>query len=841
MSQFEHIKENFLGRPKTFAVILFLVLTSVSLNLILAKLSSAVLLTVASIGCLLISFSFYLILKQVQKAREQETEKTELLRKVQRSERELYSFIDAANVILLVSDEKGNVAFCNNYLERVVGFTEPEIKSTSWWRLFRVQFQQVEELEKLFSAHNAAERFETSILTAKLETRHILWNISPSILNGEYRYVCVGRDITERKTNSEALKLSEEKYQQLFEVMHEGVIVADTKGKIIQCNAAAQKILELSSSEILSRTIVDPKWKLFREDMTEFPLSDHPSARALREHRTREGTVIGILKPSGAITWTFTTAAAITYGDQCIGVVTTFADISRVKGAEQALQRQRERLNLILQNVESAIVLFDTEDRVVAFNPQLCKLWTLNPDWLRTRPTLLEFASKMGQASPNPSEILQKIGVAHRQLEPSSIDLVFHDKFQVEAYTVRLPDSHRLWTFRNISDRKVVERQLQQAQKMESVGALAGGLAHDFNNILTVIQGYISLMIEQTPIGDKKHKALKRIEEACSRAAILTRKLLTFSRGGFFKKTSTSLNKLMRDSEELLSRSIPENIQIQLVLDPSDKNIYVDSGAMEQVLINLCLNARDAMPDGGSLILQTEYVLQPPERILAKIPQADTQGCLRWTVQDTGSGMPPEILARVFEPFFTTKHNKSGSGLGMSMVYGIIQSHGGLVEIVSEVGKGTSMIMYIPISDIEATDDGEPLRLSHSRYFLEGSTVLLVDDEILVLEMVQALLEDEGVAVTVARSGDEALRIFRECNGMFSGVISDMVMPGMSGAELFEKLKEIKTDVKMIISSGYTQSVNLDDLRKKGVSGILMKPYDASSLFKLLQEVISGN
>ncbi len=262
---------------------------------------------------------------------------------------------------------------------------------------------------------------------------------------------------------------------------------------------------------------------------------------------------------------------------------------------------------------------------------------------------------------------------------------------------------------------------------------------------------------------------------------------------------------------------------------------------MEQVLINLCLNARDAMPDGGSLILQTEYVLQPPERILAKIPQADTQGCLRWTVQDTGSGMPPEILARVFEPFFTTKHNKSGSGLGMSMVYGIIQSHGGLVEIVSEVGKGTSMIMYIPISDIEATDDGEPLRLSHSRYFLEGSTVLLVDDEILVLEMVQALLEDEGVAVTVARSGDEALRIFRECNGMFSGVISDMVMPGMSGAELFEKLKEIKTDVKMIISSGYTQSVNLDDLRKKGVSGILMKPYDASSLFKLLQEVISGN
>lgn len=787
-----------------------------------------------------VSLLVYRLVSLVKRSREQESEKSQLLSRVQRSERELFSFIDSANVILLVVDEQRAVTLCNYTLQKYTGYSPEELKNKNWWKHFRIPPDQTAIIEKVFAGRKSVDNLETQIITASGEKRYIIWNIGPTTTDQGFRFVCVGRDITERKVNAAALRLTEQRFQILFEEMKEGVIATDTDGNITQINLAARDILRLPKGPIEGRPVGDIFTHMIREDGTPLGIKFFAPHISLLERRSLYGFVAGLKHSEKDTTWIYGSSGVLNLDSQFMGIIVTFSDITPIKLSEAALNHSRESLRQIITNMQNGVLLCDPLDRVEVSNPQFARMWNLSEEWLSSHPPFGQVVEKIVEASTQKSVVAGKLKATTKNLLPEQFELTINDTFFVEFFTIRLSDNHRLWTFRDISQSRVLEHQLRQAQKMESVGQLAGGLAHDFNNILTVVNGYLALALEQTDPADKRYVQLGRTREALNRAVGITRKLLTFSRGDIFRKETLCLDTIIRNSVDLLSRSVPGNIKIELELSSGDKKIFADNGAMDQILVNLCLNAVDALPRGGVIHISTRFFSILSEDLLSKLPRVESSGYIQWRVKDNGTGIPPEIMARIFEPFYTTKQNKSGTGLGLAMVYGICRSHGGFVDVESVEGQGTSFTIYLPVTLEKAYEETSVLSSGlHDFHQLNDKVVLLVDDEEMVLEMVSDLLEDKRMLVYKASSGSKALEIFRESMDKIDLVITDMVMPGMSGLDLIDQIKALNPHVDFMVTSGYTIKEQQEELDRRGIDSFLVKPYEPSHLFKMLHDLFS--
>jgi two-component system cell cycle sensor histidine kinase/response regulator CckA len=384
------------------------------------------------------------------------------------------------------------------------------------------------------------------------------------------------------------------------------------------------------------------------------------------------------------------------------------------------------------------------------------------------------------------------------------------------------------------TDRRTLEERYQQAQKMESVGRLAGGVAHDFNNLLTVILGYCELLLEDVTPGDPKVGDIEEIQKAGKRAEGLTRQLLAFSRKQIIEPTLLDLNLLVFEMQSLLERLIAENIRIVLRLGPDRALVMADRGQVEQVVMNLAVNARDAMPNGGTMTIETASV--ELDEYSTTTHQGLTPGpFVRLTITDTGTGMTPQVQARVFEPFFTTKESGKGTGLGMATVYGIATHCGGSVGIDSEVGKGTSFHVYFPSSAAGAT----PTTTAATALgpLLGTETVLVVEDDEELRELAKRLLERQGYTVLIASNAADAVRLFAG-NPSIDIVVTDVVMPGGSGLELSVQLVEQRPALKVIYVSGYTEEAIVQHgVIKPGIA-FLNKPYSSEALGRKIREVL---
>jgi PAS domain S-box-containing protein len=387
---------------------------------------------------------------------------------------------------------------------------------------------------------------------------------------------------------------------------------------------------------------------------------------------------------------------------------------------------------------------------------------------------------------------------------------------------------------RDVTDQRRLQQQVLQSQKMEAVGRLAGGIAHDFNNLLTVITSYSDLLLEDLAPGDAKRDDLEQVRKAADGASALTRQLLAFSRQQVLEPRVVSLNAVVEALQKILRRVIGEDIELAIALAPDLGAVRADVGQLEQVLMNLAVNARDAMPTGGRLTVETANVEHDPD-YARDHDAAAVRRFAMLAVSDTGCGMDEATKARIFEPFFTTKAPGKGTGLGLATVYGIVQQAGGFIWVYSEPGHGTSFKIYLP--EVDATAERAPAAAG-GRVPGGTETVLLVEDAAAVRAVAKQVLERQGYTVLEAADGAAALRLAQDHRGPIHLLLTDVVMPQVSGRELAERLAHLRPDTKVLYASGYTDdSVVRHGILESGTA-YLQKPFTPESLARKVREVL---
>jgi signal transduction histidine kinase/ActR/RegA family two-component response regulator len=388
---------------------------------------------------------------------------------------------------------------------------------------------------------------------------------------------------------------------------------------------------------------------------------------------------------------------------------------------------------------------------------------------------------------------------------------------------------------RAAEEKKVLESQLQGAQKMEAIGTLAGGIAHDFNNILQAIIGYTQILLMAKESSDPDYEKLQAIEASAQRASELTQRLLVFGRKVESKLKPVDLNQEVHQVCRMLERTIPKMIEITLDLKRDLQIINCDPVQIEQIMMNLGVNARDAMPDGGKLVFQTRNVTL--DEAFCKVNLGCKPGFyVLLRVSDSGIGMEKELQDHIFEPFFTTKETGKGTGLGLAMVYGIVKSHGGYITCDSQPNQGTVFSIYFPA--IQSHEKPNPMKVREMPVRGGSERILIVDDEQAIRDLGVELLGSAGYTVVTAPDGETALELYGGEDGKVDLVILDLNMPGMGGKKCLEKLLRINSGVKVIVASGYSAAGLSDDSIRMGAKGFIGKPYEMDKLLKLVREVL---
>lgn len=637
----------------------------------------------------------------------------------------------------------------------------------------------------------------------------------------------------ERKRAEEALSESEERYRDLVENAIDIIYTHDLEGNYTSVNRAGERIMGYPREEALKLNLNDVVAPEYREKATRMI-----TAKLASEELPAYDLEV-IAKDGLRIPVEINTRVIYENGVP-VSVQGIARDITERKKAEAALAEAEEKYRSLFENAVGGIFQSTPEGAFISVNPAMAQILGFeSPEDLIARRRDIDSQHYVDEnCRADLKNMLDGQGLVlgfecevyrrdrSKIWTQESIRVVRDSTGQVLFYEGSIED---------ITERKHLEEQFRQAQKMEAVGMLAGGIAHDFNNLLTAINGYSDLTLRKLEADDPLCADIKQIREAGRRAAELTSQLLAFSRKQVLNPRVHNLNSVITELEKMLRRVIRESVEVELVLDPELGNIKADPGQIEQVIMNLAVNARDAMPDGGKLTIQTENVY---------LDQAETSQPLsvvtgpfvKMTVRDTGHGIDRETRRRMFEPFFTTKEVGKGSGLGLSTVHGIVMQSGGDIAVRSRPGYGTTFEVYLPCVD-------ERIQVPQ---WIEGSvgdysgteTILLVEDEEIVRNLVRAILRGNGYNVLEAPSGRRALSILDTYAETVHLLLTDMVMPGMSGHELRNHVKELRPDIKVLFMSGYTD----DSLLLGGVldSALIEKPFTPDGLSRRVREVLES-
>ena len=489
----------------------------------------------------------------------------------------------------------------------------------------------------------------------------------------------------------------------------------------------------------------------------------------------------------------------------------------------------KRHFEVILERMSEGILEINSGGRIVYANPSALTLIGIREETLLATNFADLFAEPDRQRI---SDLLLPLDSCPQTLSDENPVLLNGKHLSLNALPIYKGREDRIIILRDLTERKRMEAQLLLAQKMEAIGTLAGGVAHDFNNLLMVIQGNVSLMLLDIPPSHPHYEMLKTIEKKVQSGSRLTSQLLGYASKGKYEVKPLHLNQLVEETVEVFGRT-RKSISLHRNLAQDVAPVEADSGQIEQVLMNLMVNAADAMPLGGDLFLKTANISHT--EFQGKVYQPKPGDYVLLTVTDTGIGMDSNTLKRIFDPFFTTKEFGKGTGLGLASVYGIIKGHAGYIDVESVKGRGTTFKIYLPATErkIERTR-------KESGPILKGTeTILIIDDEDSVLDVGQKILRFMGYQVLAARDGEEAIEVYRDHREKIDLVILDLIMPKIEGGKVFDRLREISPEVKILIASGYSLEGQASQMLERGANGFIQKPFDMKQFSQSIRTILN--
>ena len=504
--------------------------------------------------------------------------------------------------------------------------------------------------------------------------------------------------------------------------------------------------------------------------------------------------------------------------------------LERTKKLHESEQWHRS----LFENATDGIVVLDKNGVIVNANGKACEMHGFNKETLvGTHIKLLEQSENKEIIAERQRRILAGESLVfetrHNKKDGTPLDL------EISAKAITVGEEMLIQSFyRDITEKKKLHEHMCQSQKMDSIGVLAGGIAHDFNNILTAILGHAEIIRRYSVLDVKATNSLGVIEDASRRAGRMISKLLGFARKSKYEIVALNLNDVVYDTLKLLERVVDKNIELTVELDSHLPHIQGDANQIEQIAMNLIINARDAMPRGGKIAIKTAVV--DVKQGMQDVPAYIVPGeYVMFTLSDTGTGIPKEVVSRIFEPFFTTKERGKGTGLGLSMVYGAVKEHKGYITVSSELGVGTLFTIYLPSSRAAALAPA----IEPSASLSGDETLLIVDDEEVILTAVQEALTSHGYKVIAISDSPNALKIFQKIPQEIALVITDIAMPHMDGKELIKKIKEVKPEVKIIAMSGHAKYIaDKDGIRE--IDGFLKKPFESPYLLSVVRRILDA-
>ena len=640
-------------------------------------------------------------------------------------------------------------------------------------------------------------------------------------------------DLTRRRAADEALRSKEAFLQAVVNVALDGMITIDERGRVTTFNPAASRIFGYAPDEVVGQNV-----------SMLMPEPDHSAHDGYLRHylETGEARIIGIgrevtglRKDGGTVPLDLAVAEFVLHGRRHF--TGTLRDLTAQRALEAQVAREGRLNTMMMEALPGFVFLIDAGQRLVRWNKAVERLSGYGADEVgRMSPFDLVAPDDRDAVTAAMREVLDKGHgevEAHFQSRDGTLTPYFFSGVRLVADGV----PQVLGIGVDVSERRALEAQLRQSQKMEAFGQLAGGVAHDFNNLLTIIAGYTEVVLSMLGPDDPMRESVRAIGEAGERAASLTRQMLAFSRQSVLAPQVVDLNVTVTETEKLLRRLIGEDVTLTTVLEPNLRRVRVDPTPLGQVVMNLAVNARDALPTGGRLTIETRNV-DLDEHYVSSHAEALSGPHVLLAVSDTGTGMPPEVKARIFEPFFTTKGTGHGTGLGLAVVHGIIRQSGGRVEVYSEPGLGTTFKMYFPAA---ARVEGSASRLTAASASPEGTeTVLLVEDEDGVRALATLSLQRFGYTVLPAVDGREALRIAAGRDAPVDLLVTDVVMPGMGGGAVAEQLRQRHPALKVLFLSGYTDDAVVRHGILHETVAFLQKPFSPLSLARKVREVLDA-
>lgn len=625
---------------------------------------------------------------------------------------------------------------------------------------------------------------------------------------------------------------SELRYRRLFETAQDGILILDAEtGKIVDINPFLLNLLGFTQEEFLGKRLWEIGAFIDTSD-SKTAFEELQQKEYIRYEdlplKTKDGRLIAVEFVSNVYL----------VGHQKV-IQCNIRDITDRKRAEKALINERNLLHTLIDTLPDRIFAKDIGSKFILNNAAHLKALGVHSQEETLGKTDYDF---------RPREYADRYSIGDKQVLKTGEALVNFEEPSITAsgeigwmLSTKVPLRDAQGTIvglvgngRDITERKKLQQELFQSQKLQSIGVLAGGIAHDFNNILGIILGYTSLIEKDKLHAQKQSENIAAINQAVERGAALVRQILTFARKTDVLFEPMSLANLFQEIFSMLEQTFPKIITFKKIFPENIPFILADRTQIHQVLLNLCVNARDAMPNGGSITIEVEQ--QTGKQLKEQFPTADQNMYVCISITDTGEGMNESTRRKVFDPFFTTKDKGKGTGLGLSVVYGVMQAHQGFVSVESEEGCGSTFRLYFPVPDVS------PIPIDAQKmdtYELGGTeTILVVEDEELLLKAVRFLLESKGYKVIGAQDGVEAIEVYKKHIQEIALVLTDLGLPLMTGIEEFKKLKEINPFVSVVFASGYFEPDIKTELLKAGAMGFLQKPYMSDEIFRILRKAL---